>query len=105
MLRVGVVAVAAGGGADCVSDELTMGLHNGPMEVTLKTHADHWLAQLFAAKAVANGGVIRRDRRWVRREIGKERFIAEVRQRGFHLIEAGEQWLVICTASPLRRLC
>ena len=75
------------------------------METAPKSLADHWLGQLFAAKAVANGGVIRRDRRWVRREIGEDRFIAEVRNRGFHLLEAGEQWLVICTASPLRRLC
>jgi hypothetical protein len=75
------------------------------MDRLQKSHAEHWLAQLFAAKAVANGGVIRRDRRWVRREIGEERFIKEVRDRRFHLIEAGDQWLVICSASPLRRLC
>jgi hypothetical protein len=44
---------------------------------------------VFSAKSVARGGVIRRDRRCIDREIGWDRFIAEVRARGFHLIETG----------------
>ena len=31
------------------------------------------LTEIFAAKAVAKGGVIRRDLRWIDREIGRDR--------------------------------
>lgn len=76
-----------------------------PMETLRLSDPDHWIEQVFAAQAVAKGGVIRRHRTWVWREIGAERFIEEVRQRGFHLVEAGEQWIVICNCAPLRRIC
>ena len=60
-----------------------------------------WLDQIFAAKAVASGGVIRRSRAWVISEIGLSRFEDAVRARGFHLIEAGQQLVVICHAGPV----
>lgn len=66
--------------------------------------ASFWLAQIFAAKAVAAGGVIRRNRHWVDREIGFERFEREVRQRGFHLLETADQLIVVCHSGPVRML-
>lgn len=62
---------------------------------------DFWLAQVFAAKAVDQGGVIRRSRQWVEGEIGLERFEQAVRARGFHLIEAGAQLVVVCHSGPI----
>lgn len=68
----------------------------------VRTHnPELWLAQIFAAKAVAQGGVIRRSRAWVEGEIGLERFEQAVRARGFHLIEAGAQLVVICHSGPV----
>jgi hypothetical protein len=64
-----------------------------------------WIAEVFSAKSVARGGVIRRDLRWIDREIGRDRFIAKVRARGFHLVETGGQWIVICNTSFLRVVC
>ena len=61
-----------------------------------------WIAEIFSAKAVASGGVIRRHRGWVEREIGRDRFVAEVRARGFHLLETGEQLIVVCHRGPIR---
>ena len=58
--------------------------------------ADMWIDQLFSAKAVEGGGVIRRNRNWVAREIGRDRFFREVEARGFHLLETGEQLVVVC---------
>ena len=67
------------------------------MEITVRpTLADVWIDQMFSAKAVAQGGVIRRNRNWVAREIGRERFFREVEARGFHLLETGEQLVVVC---------
>jgi len=45
------------------------------MEVVDRHIPDHWIEQVFAAKAVAKGGIVRRAVPWVEREIGRERFI------------------------------
>ncbi|SFP20696.1 N-(5'-phosphoribosyl)anthranilate isomerase [Tranquillimonas alkanivorans] len=66
--------------------------------------AERWIAQVFSARAARSGGVVRRSRAWVAREVGQERFEAEVRRRGFHLIEAGTQLIVICHPAPIRIL-
>ncbi len=39
---------------------------------------------------------------WIDREVGRERFMAEVRARGFHLIQSGDQWVVICHSGFFR---
>jgi hypothetical protein len=69
-------------------------------------HADAelWIDEVFSAQAVARGGVIRRNVHWIAREIGRDRFAEEVRRRGFHLLETGDQWIVICNRGGLRRI-
>lgn len=74
------------------------------MAVSAHTHPDDWIAQIFAAKAVEKGGVIRRSIGWVHNEIGTARFIEEVRSRGFHLLEGGGQFIVICNPAPIRKV-
>lgn len=64
-----------------------------------------WLEDLFSAKAVCRGGVVRRAVRDVEREVGRHRFVAEVRRRGFHLVECGGQFLVICNSGRIEILC
>ena len=64
--------------------------------------ADQWVDSIFSAKAVQAGGVVRRHRDWVAREIGRTRFEDEVRKRGFHLIETGHQLVVICNNGAIR---
>lgn len=72
------------------------------MQVSRIATPDTWIAEVFAAKAVGNGGVIRRNRHWVAREIGLDRFVHEVRTRGFHLIETGDQLIVVCHQGAIR---
>lgn len=75
------------------------------MKIVTRTHPPRdWLDQVFAAKAVETGGVIRRKADWVAREIGRDRFEDEVRRRRFHLIETGADLVVICHAGPIRML-
>ena len=76
------------------------------MERSLKDSDDalFWLVQVFAAQAVHKGGVIRRASASIDREIGRDRFVAEVRARGFHLLETGGQLVVICHRGPIRVL-
>ncbi|MBI1172769.1 N-(5'-phosphoribosyl)anthranilate isomerase [bacterium] len=71
------------------------------MDVIRQTNPDFWLAQVFSAKAVTSAGVIRRSKRWVEAEIGLDRFENCVKARGFHLIEAGQQLVVICHSGPI----
>jgi hypothetical protein len=72
------------------------------MDIVRRADPEGWIDEIFSAKAVARGGVIRRDLRWIDREVGRERFMAEVRARRFHLIESGDQWVVICHSGFFR---
>lgn len=67
-------------------------------------HPEDWIDALFSARAVEKGGVIRRSTAWVEHEIGRDLFVEQVRSRGFHLLEAGGQFIVICSRGPIRRI-
>lgn len=69
-----------------------------------RTNPDGWIQQIFSAKAVVKGGVVRRSVATVEREIGRERFLDEVEMRGFHVIECGGQFVVICNSGAIRLL-
>jgi hypothetical protein len=71
------------------------------MDMLRQTNPHFWLNQIFSAKAVLSGGVIRRNRRWVETEIGYDLFEQTVRARGYHLIEAGQQLVIICHSGPI----
>ena len=71
----------------------------------LDVNAEPWIAQVFAAKAASRGGVIRRSVAWVEREVGRDRFVDEIRRRGFHLLETGGQFVVICNGGGVRVIC
>lgn len=64
-----------------------------------------WCDAVFSAKAADRGGVVRRSIRDVDREIGRENFVREVRRRGFHLLEVGGQYVVICNAGHMNVIC
>lgn len=74
------------------------------MTTVYRNDPEAWIRQIFAAKAVHRGGVVRRSVATVEREVGRERFMEEVEQRGFHLIECGEQFVVICNSGQIRLL-
>lgn len=71
------------------------------METQRQPNPHFWLNQIFSAKSVLSGGVVRRSRKWVEEEIGFELFEQSVRARGFHLLEAGDQLVVICHSGPV----
>ncbi|CAN0605659.1 unnamed protein product, partial [Ectocarpus sp. 12 AP-2014] len=60
-----------------------------------------WLKDLFASKAVAQGGVIRRKARDIERFAGMERFMAEIDRRGFQVAENSGQIIVFCNRAPV----
>lgn len=70
---------------------------------SMNTSPDDEIAQIFSAKA-AQGGVVRRSIVWVEREVGRERFMTEVRRRGFHLLASHTQFIVVCHRDPVHLL-
>jgi hypothetical protein len=63
-----------------------------------------WIGQWFRAKAVTNGGVIRRSVNDVSRFASRSLLLAEVRRRKFHLIVCGGQYVVLCNKGSLKIL-
>lgn len=63
-----------------------------------------WLNDLFACKAVQQGGVIRRKARDIERFAGMERFMFEIRRRGYQVAENGGQIVIFCNRGPIRWL-
>ena len=66
---------------------------------------DRWIVQLFNAKSVAEGGIIRRKVMDVERLIGRQRFLYEVRRRGFHAVENSGQFIIFSNQDPINVLC
>lgn len=55
-----------------------------------------WLNQVFRAGRANEGGVVRRSIYDVDRIVGLDRFVDECRARRFHVIETGDQLVVLC---------
>ena len=63
-----------------------------------------WLKDLFTAKAVQEGAVIRRKARDIERFVGMDRFMAEIRRRGYQVAENSGQIVIFCNRAPVRWL-
>lgn len=66
---------------------------------------ESFFERLFSAQAVSRGGVVRRSVRSVETEVGRDALIAEVQARGFHLVECGGQFIIICNTGQVRLIC
>lgn len=66
---------------------------------------NEWLLQIFDA-AAANGGVVRRSVADVTKYGGgKDALLTEVRRRNFHLVETGDQFVVLCNDGAIQLHC
>lgn len=65
---------------------------------------DRWIIQLFSAKSVAEGGIIRRKVDDVERLVGRRRFLQEVDRRGYHVVENAGQFIIFCNQEPVKVL-
>jgi hypothetical protein len=71
----------------------------------LRKVPDDWIAAVFSSQAAKGGGVVRRSVAWVDREVGRKRFMAEVKARGYHMVENGGQFVVFCNHARVRLVC
>ena len=62
---------------------------------------DRWIAQLFLARSAAEGGIVRRKIADVEPLIGCDRFLYEVRRRGFRVAENAWQFIIFCNRQPV----
>ena len=72
--------------------------------IPAKITPERWLTQMFQARAAAEGGVIRRRISDVDRLIGRQRFLAEIRRRGFRVVRNAGQYVVFCNREPVELL-
>lgn len=59
-----------------------------------------WLAQVFRIRSAQCGGVVRRTITDVHREIGRDAPELEALGRGWHLLQSGEDYILVCTRHP-----
>jgi hypothetical protein len=89
----------------------------GQIEAMMQTHAPHsaipvavipayspdqWLYQLFSPLAVAEGSTLRRDVADVEAHIGRQRFLEEVKLRGYTASEEKGQFVLTLNRRPIR---
>lgn len=63
---------------------------------------ERWIAQIFSARAAAEGGIVRRQVNDIDRLIGRDRFLHEVRRRGFRVVENAGQFIIFCNQDSVR---
>jgi hypothetical protein len=80
-------------------------MHPVPPFVPTASLTAAWMDSVFSAKAVEKGGVVRRSVRDVEQQVGRADFVAEVRRRGFHMVECGGQFVVICNTGHMQVIC
>ncbi len=65
---------------------------------------ENWLLHLFSSQAAREGAVIRRKIRDIDRYVGRDAFLAEMRRRGFPVVENAGQFVIFCNHEPISRL-
>ena len=64
-----------------------------------------WLDQWFQATATETGGIVRRSRADVDRYASLEQVIDTAQSRGWHVIEVGDQVVVLCNEGAIELHC
>ena len=72
-------------------------MHRSPLPVT----SQDWLRQMLSSRTAIDGGIVRRQVSDVERLIGRDRFLALMRSRGFPVIENAGHFVVFCNAEPV----
>jgi hypothetical protein len=76
-----------------------------PLDEARNSIAQIWIARVFDAKTADRGGVVRRSIVSVEREVGRRAFLTEIKRRGFHCVECGGQFIVICNRGHMQVIC
>lgn len=61
-----------------------------------------WVNQIFKSRIARRGGVARRKITSIDRYASKAAVKAEAQQRGYHIVEHGDQWLIFCDKASVK---
>jgi len=64
-----------------------------------------WIEDWFNSQASNSGFLMRRNLAEVHQHVTQEELTADVRRRRWHLLQIGEQYVVICNADPVVVYC
>lgn len=64
-----------------------------------------WIEQVFEAKIVETGGLVRRKKSDVHYYGSLDELLQQTTERGFHLLEVGDYYVVICNRGRMEVLC
>jgi hypothetical protein len=61
--------------------------------------------EIFSAAISKNHGIVRRSKHDIDALIGFRRLLAAVKNRDFHLIETGDQYVIVCNPGVIQVHC
>lgn len=64
-----------------------------------------YINNMFSAQAARTGGIVRRKVQHVEKCASLSFLLREVEARGFHLIQTGDQYIVICNPGAFKLHC
>lgn len=64
-----------------------------------------YIRSMFCSAAAKSGGIVRRRSADVRRVASHDALLQEVKRLGYHLIEAGDQYIVVCNVTKIQVHC
>lgn len=64
-----------------------------------------YINRIFEADAAKNGGVVRRKISNIDKYASLKYLIEAVEEKGFHLIEAGDQYVIFCSQGHFKLCC
>jgi hypothetical protein len=64
-----------------------------------------WVEQIFSARIVGDGGVVRRSISDVNQNNALEEIIEIAKENDFHVIETGEQVIILCNPGYMKVHC
>ncbi|SEK30945.1 N-(5'-phosphoribosyl)anthranilate isomerase [Roseovarius nanhaiticus] len=71
---------------------------NTPITMT----PEQWMQSLFGAQSAQGGSVLRRKLDHIDRYVGRDRFVAELKRRGYHAVTNAGQMIIFCNNEPMR---
>lgn len=63
-----------------------------------------WIENIFSAKIAIEQGVVRRKKTTVARYASFEKLVEAVKKRKFHMIETGDQYIIVCNSGSIKIL-
>ncbi|MDX2274804.1 MAG: hypothetical protein NW206_05065 [Hyphomonadaceae bacterium] len=64
-----------------------------------------WVAQIFTAQQVLKGGIVRRQVADVHKYASLDLLVEEVKRREFHMVQTGNQYVILCHPGEFKVIC